>query len=164
MSTMNFYGLYRGTVVSNMDPLMLGRLQVSVPEVPGASDQSWANPCVAFAASDKGPFALPPVGANVWIMFEKGSPADPVWMGGFWDQANRPPASPAQELMKVFKTDGLTVTLTDQPGAAMLEIELSSGPKLILGPTGITIDGGQGAKIELQGITVSVNNGALEVM
>ncbi len=164
MSSVTFHGIYRGTVVSNLDPLMLGRLQIDVPDVPGASRQSWANPCVAFAASDKGPFALPPVGANVWVMFEKGSPADPVWMGGFWDQSNRPPASPAQEMMKVFKTDALTVTLTDQPGAAMLEIELASGPKLSLGPAGITIDSGTGAKIELQGIRVSVNSGALEVM
>ncbi|SAL04852.1 Phage-related baseplate assembly protein [Caballeronia calidae] len=164
MSNATFYGIYRGTVLSNLDPLTLARLQVNVPEVPGASDQSWAKPCVAFAASDKGPFALPPVGANVWVMFEKGNPADPVWMGGFWDQSSRPPATPAVETMKVFKTDGLTVTLTDQPGAAMLEIELSSGPKLSLGPAGITIDGGKGAKIELQGIKVSVNSGALEVM
>lgn len=161
---MSFYGLYRGTVHSNADPLMLGRLQVSVPEVAGASDLSWANPCVAFAGSGKGPFALPPTGSNVWVMFEKGNPADPVWMGGFWDQANRPPANPAQELMKVLATDGLTVTLTDQPGATMLEIELSSGPKLSLGPSGISIDSGTGAKIELQGIRVNINSGALEVM
>ena len=46
----------------------------------------------------------------------------------------------------------------------MLEIELSSGPRLSLGPAGITIDGGKGAKIELQGIKVSINGGALEVM
>lgn len=163
MTTTSYYGLYRGTVRSTTDPLMLGRLQVSIPDVPGAAEVSWANPCVALAASDTGMFALPPVGSNVWVMFEKGNPSDPVWMGGFWDQANRPPATPAQELMKVFKTEGLTVTLTDQPGAAMLELELASGPTLSLGPSGITIDSGTGAKIELQGIKVSVNSGALEV-
>ena len=145
MSSTRYYGLYRGTVSSNTDPMMLGRLQVGVSGISDAISQSWANPCVVFAASDKGLFALPPVGANVWVMFENGELDSPVWMGGFWDQSARPPASPAQETMKVFKTDGLTV-------------------KLSLGPAGITIDGGKGAKIELQGIKVSINGGALEVM
>jgi len=164
MSSESFYGLYRATVSNNVDPLQIGRLQVQVPEVPGASELSWANPCVAFAASDKGAFALPPVGAMVWIMFEKGSPADPVWMGGFWDQTNRPPASPATEQMKVLKTDGVTVTITDLPGAAMLEIGTASGAKISMGPTGIVIDNGMGAKIEMTGPKVSVNSGALDVI
>ena len=163
MTTTAFHGLYRGIVRSTADPLMLGRIQVHVPEVPGAADDSWANPCVAFAGSERGPFALPPVDSNVWVMFEKGSPADPVWMGGFWDAAARPPATPAQDPMKVLRTEALTVTLTDQAGAAQLKIELSSGPTLTLGPGGITIDNGKGAVVELQGPRVSVNNGALEV-
>lgn len=164
MSSTRLYGLYRGSVKANDDPLSLGRLQVKVPSAPGASDLSWANPCVALAGSGKGMFVLPAVGANVWIMFEQGSAEDPVWMGSFWDQANRSPVTtPTAELTKVFKTDELTVTLTDRPGAGLLEIELSSGPKLSLGPAGITIVNGKGAKVELQGKKVNVNGEALEV-
>ena len=163
--TQLYPGLYRGTVSSNVDPLQLGRLQVQVPGVPGASSLSWALPCAPFGGkAGIGGFALPPVGANVWIMFEGGSCSDPVWMGTFWSAAQAPPAQPAVEQSKIFKTDGLTVTLTDLPGAAVLEIEMASGAKLTMGPRGIELDNGQGAKIAMSGPQVSVNSGALEVM
>lgn len=157
-------GIYRGKVESNLDPLQQGRLQVSVVGVPGASSSSWARPCAPFAASGKGGFVLPPSGANVWVMFEAGNPQDPVWMGGFWDAQSLPPASPAVEEMKVFQSDALTVTLTDGPGPGMLEIKLSSGAKIAMGPSGVEIDNGQGGSIVLEGPKVSVNNGALEVV
>lgn len=164
MSDNRYFGLYRGTVQNNVDPLMLARLQVKVPSVPGASDLSWAMPCSAYGGSGVGVFALPPVGANIWVQFEEGDAASPIWMGIFWDAATMPPAAPALEMMKVFKTDGLTMTITDAPGAAMLEIKMASGAKITLGPTGIGIDNGMGASITMQGPQVSVNNGALEVI
>ena len=153
-------GLYRGTVVNNVDPLGLGRLQVGVPSAMGSSDFSWARPCVPFG----GWFMLPPAGALVWVMFEEGNANDPVWMGVFWDDANRPPATPPLELTKVLKTDGVTISIQDVPGAASFELETAGGAKLSLGPAGITIDNGMGAKIELHGPQVSVNGGALEVI
>jgi hypothetical protein len=157
-------GLYRGTVSNNIDPLMLGRVQVDVPGVPGASQMSWAMPCAPYAGSGVGTFSIPPVGANVWVMFEGGNSSDPVWMGGFWSTTSMPPATPGAPTMRMFKSDGLTVTLTDLPGAAMLEIKTASGAKISMGPTGIEIANGMGATIALTGPQVSVNNGALEVI
>lgn len=157
-------GLYRATVKSNSDTKGLGRLQLYISGVPGTSENSWARPCAPFAANGRGTFVLPPNGANVWVMFEGGNPQDPVWMGGFWDDAGRPPAQPATEKTKVFKTDSLTVTLTDQQQAGVLEIKLDSGPVIKLGPQGIEIDNGKNGSIKLEGPKVSVNGGALEVV
>ncbi|MFL6844088.1 MAG: phage baseplate assembly protein V [Allosphingosinicella sp.] len=164
MTADRYFGLYRGTVSNNVDPMLLGRLQVKVPSVPGASELSWAMPCTGYGGSSVGFFALPPVGTNVWVQFEEGDSSAPVWMGVFWDSATRPPADPPVELMKVFKTSGITVTITDTPGAAMFEIKTASGAKIGLGPTGIEIDNGMGASIKLQGPQTSVNGGALEVV
>ncbi len=157
-------GLYRGKVRNNIDPLMLGRLQVAVPGVPGASEMSWALPCAGYSGSGVGLFSLPPVGADLWIMFEGGNSSDPVWMGGFWSSMAMPPAAPAIPTMRMFKCDGLTVTVTDLPGAAMLEVKTATGAKFTMGPTGIEIANGMGATIALTGPQVSVNNGALEVI
>ncbi|HHS83781.1 MAG TPA: baseplate assembly protein, partial [Gammaproteobacteria bacterium] len=35
-----FYGKYRGTVINNIDPMQIGRLQVQVPDVAGLAPTS----------------------------------------------------------------------------------------------------------------------------
>lgn len=42
-----FYGIYRGIVANNNDPLLKNRLKVKVPQVTGSSVTSWASPCHA---------------------------------------------------------------------------------------------------------------------
>jgi hypothetical protein len=37
-----FYGMYRGTVTDNQDPLKIGRIRARVPEVTGEADSQWA--------------------------------------------------------------------------------------------------------------------------
>ena len=44
-----FYGKYRGTVLNNVDPMMIGRVQVQCAEVLGVGISSWAMPCVPVA-------------------------------------------------------------------------------------------------------------------
>lgn len=77
-----FFGKYRGKVENNIDPMMMGRVQVSVPAVLGDGGLSWAMPCAPYAGSGVGFFAIPPTGANVWVEFEGGDPDYPIWSGG----------------------------------------------------------------------------------
>ena len=58
-----FFGKYRGKVVNNLDPMQLGRVQVSVPAILGEGRMSWAMPCTPYAGSGVGFFAIPPVDA-----------------------------------------------------------------------------------------------------
>ena len=67
--------LYRGVVINNVDPLQKQRLQVEVPEVTGAQPM-WALPCLPVGAS-----SVPAIGTGVWVAFENGDSAKPVWMG-----------------------------------------------------------------------------------
>lgn len=178
-----FFGKYRGKVENNIDPMMMGRVQVSVPAVLGDGGLSWAMPCAPYAGSGVGFFAIPPVGANVWVEFEGGDPDYPIWSGGFWG-IGEAPAQPAIPQMKVFKTDGVTLTINDLPGAGGLTLEVSppvvavplkmtfdlSGiqieatPSTVkIGPTGIELTNGA-ASVKLSPVSVSINNGALEVM
>ena len=156
-----FPGLYRGTVSNNIDPEKLGRLQVRIPEVHGEI-AFWAMPCSpSGGASDLGSLFIPPVDANVWVMFERGDAASPVWMGTFWTAAAPPPK--ASEVQRRLRTQGITVDLIDEPGSPRLEITLETGQFISVGRAGITISNGQGASIVLAGPTVSLNNGALDV-
>ncbi|CAN5774258.1 hypothetical protein BH10ACI4_BH10ACI4_32530 [soil metagenome] len=79
-----FYGKYRGTVLGNLDPMQIGRVMVEVLDVLGASQSTWAMPCVPAAELKSGIISLPPVGAHVWVEFEQGDPSLPIWSGGFW--------------------------------------------------------------------------------
>jgi len=157
-----YYGKYRGTVVNNIDPRQLGRLQIQVPTVTGSNQLNWAMPCVPYAGAGVGFFMLPPVGARVWIGFENGDPDYPIWTGCFWDQGDLP-ASPAIAEMKVIKTDTATITLNDLPGAGGVTIETTTGMKIEIKPTGIEINNAQGASIKFNGPKVSLNDSALEV-
>ncbi|MDP9342035.1 MAG: phage baseplate assembly protein V [Actinomycetota bacterium] len=162
-----FYGKYRGKVANNVDPMQLGRVQVSVPAVLGDGQMSWAMPCVPFAGSGVGLFLVPPVGANVWVEFEGGDTNYPIWSGCFWG-IGEVPASPALAQMKVLKTDAMTVTLSDLPGAGGLTIEVNPPAvatplKIALSSSGIELSNGA-AKVSLTPASVSINDGALEVI
>ena len=158
-----FFGKYRGKVENNIDPMQLGRVQVSVPAVLGEGSMSWAMPCVPYAGPGVGFFAIPPVGANIWVEFEGGDPDYPIWSGCFWG-TGEVPAQPAVAEMKVFKTDSGTITLNDLPGAGGITIETTTGMKIVISALGIEINNGQGGSIKLTGPQVSVNEGALEVV
>src|SRR5450631_4481366 len=82
-----FFGKYRATVVNNLDPMQKGRIQAQVPDVQGLTPTTWAMPCVPIAGLQSGFFAIPSIGAGVWIEFEQGDPDYPVWVGGYWGEA-----------------------------------------------------------------------------
>ncbi len=158
-----FYGKYRGTVANAVDPMQQGRIQVQVPAVLGEGQMSWAMPCVPYAGPGVGFFAIPPVGANIWVEFEGGDPDYPIWSGCFWG-IGEVPALPAVAEMKVLKTDTCTITLNDLPGVGGVTIETVAGMKIMLSATGLEIDNGQGGSIKMTGPQVSVNNGGLDVV
>jgi len=162
-----FFGKYRGKVENNVDPQQQGRVQVSCPAVLGDGSLSWALPCTPYAGSGVGLFLVPPVGANVWVEFEGGDPDFPIYSGCFWGLGEAP-VTPALASTKILKTEGLTLKLDDLPGAGGFTLEV--GPPAVATPmtlkmtsAGIEIENGS-AKVQLTVASVSVNNGALEVI
>jgi hypothetical protein len=162
-----FYGKYRGKVAANLDPLQQGRVQVSCPAVLGEGRLSWALPSSPYAGPGVGLFAVPPVGANVWVEFEGGDPDRAIWAGCFWG-AGEVPVRPALATTKVWKTDGLTLTVNDLSGAGGVVLEVS--PPVVATPLRISLDAAGielsngAASVKLSPFSVSVNDGALEVI
>ena len=114
------YGKYAGTVVSNSDPLNIGRLTALVPKVLGAVPTGYAKPCLPYAGIASGFFSIPPPGAGVWIEFEGGDVSQPIWSGCFWGAGQTPPMPPAPPptptvpTTKIWRSEtGLTVALDD---------------------------------------------------
>jgi uncharacterized protein involved in type VI secretion and phage assembly len=153
------YGKYRGKVESNFDELNLGRIQVSVPSVLGSGTHSWAMPCAPYGGNGVGFFAIPPKGANVWVEFEGGDPDYPIWAGCFWG-IGEVPVFPALASMKVFKTDSVTLTVSDVSGAGGVTLEVKT-PAVSM-PSKITIDS-NGIVIEHSPGTITMTQTSIEI-
>lgn len=139
--TDRFYGKYRGLVSDNMDPLGLGRLKALVPEVLGETMSSYAVPCAPYAGTLSGFFAVPPVGAGVWIEFEAGDVSRPIWSGCWWSTGEVPvdeKGTPAQQpttkilrtefgLMLVMNDTAQTITISDTAGLNLMTIKVLEG-------------------------------------
>lgn len=147
------YGKFAGTVVNNMDPLSLGRIQAFVPEVLGEVPSGWAKPCVPYAGPTSGFLSLPPVGAGVWIEFEAGDVSRPIWAGCFWGSGETPmapPGSPAMPTTKIWRSElGLTaviddvtqtITITDAAGLNKVEVN-GLGQVTVKGAARVVLDG-----------------------
>jgi len=164
-----YYGKYRGTVLQNVDPEQLGRIQATVPDVSGLLPTSWAMPCVPVAGKQSGVYLVPQIGAGVWIEFEQGDPDYPIWTGGFWGIAAEVPAlalagNPASPSLVLQSGLQNTLSISDLPGpTGGILLKATTGAMIMVNEIGITISNGQGATIVLAGPTVTINNGALVV-
>ena len=155
-----YFGKYRGTVVSTLDPQRLARLQAVVPDVLGTTPTTWAMPSVPFAGLRTGFVALPPVGAGVWIEFEQGDPDYPIWSGCWWGAASELPtvvqASPPGVGQVTVVTPGRhALVISDLPGpTGGISLLTPGGARISVTDTSIVIDNGQGAAVTLNGNTV----------
>jgi hypothetical protein len=164
------YGKYRGTVLNNIDPLQIGRVNVQVPAVTGLLPSSWALPCVPVAGKQMGTFMVPQIGSGVWVEFENGDINLPIWVGGFWGSVAEVPALalagvPASPSL-VFQSAGQnSVSISDLPGpAGGLLLKCRSGAFISISELGIVLSSGQGATITMTGPIVAVNQTALVVI
>jgi hypothetical protein len=151
------HGKYRGLVLNNVDPLNLGRLQATVPEVLGEVPTGWATPCIPYAGTGSGFFSIPPVGAGVWIEFEAGDVSRPVWTGCYWGTAEAPavppapPGTPTMPTTKVWRSEtGLaiaiddltqTITVSDGLGLNQVVISVATGTATVKGLARVVLEG-----------------------
>ncbi|MFN7949737.1 MAG: phage baseplate assembly protein V [Blastocatellia bacterium] len=168
-----YYGKYRGTVINNIDPMQLGRLQVQVPDVLGLVPSSWAVPCVPLAGPTGPPmgvYLVPPIGAGVWVEFEQGDPDYPIWAGCRWGApSDIPPIALAGLPVSpsiVLQTAGQnSISISDLPGpTGGIMLKSTTGAMIVVNDIGITISNGKGATIVMTGPSVTINNGALTII
>lgn len=74
----NFPGVYRATVVNNRDPQNQRRLKVSIVTSAGETTD-WIWPMEPSGITTE----VPEIGQGVWVFFQAGDHAYPVWFGEF---------------------------------------------------------------------------------
>ncbi len=172
---MSFFGKYRGRVTDNADPMQQGRIKAEVPDVLGSQASGWAMPCFPAAGGQMGVFALPKIGAGVWIEFEHGNPDFPIWSGAWYGSSSELPSSllspPNSQsgMILLCTTGGMSVFLDDTSGTGGITVQTSGGQKITMNSQGITVDSGSGTltlqtgggqKITLGSSGIEIDNGS----
>jgi len=135
-----FGGLLRGIVADNNDPKKLGRLKIRIQSAYGdqpVDNLPWAWPCFGYGgASGMCMFAVPEVGAGVWVMFQNkdGQPDTtyPVWIGVWQSEKEAPEeaageAEDAHHYKTIKTTSGHNVVFCDKPGEEFVEVKDKDG-------------------------------------
>ncbi len=138
---MEYWGKYRGKVIDNNDPLKRGRLLTNVPAI-SDHDLTWAEPCTPYAGPKLGWYVIPPVGANVWIEFERGDVDYPIWTGCFWglDEKEGIPSDAQKPDIKVFQTEKMRLVLDDKNVKFTALVETDKGRmSLVMDKNGIVV-------------------------
>ena len=154
-----YWGKYRGTVESVDDDDTMGKITVLVPSVYGDEVSPPALPATPFAGDGHGFLFLPEPGDGVWVEFEGGSSAHPIWTGGWWARDELPDEA-AAETRILITPGGLKLVMDDDAK----ELKLLHGTKgeITMSDDGITIRFGS-STITLDDGGVSVNDMAFKV-
>ena len=162
----SFFGKYRGKVANNLDPMKLGRLQVEAPAVLGMGRTSWAMPCVPYAGMQVGLFAMPPIGANVWVEFEGGDPDYPIWSGCFWGKGELPILATAPTV-KILQLPGISLSMNELTSTVQVGVGGTPATPLVsltMSPQAVEIDYAQMLGVKMGGGNIEISNGETSTM
>ena len=159
--TRHYFGKHRGIVTNNEDPRSQGRIKARVPEVLASVESAWAMPCAPYGGRGSGMYAVPAVGAGVWIEFEAGDPQRPIWSGSWWasgelpeDEKGQPGAPPRKilrtekGLMLVLDDGDERMSLSDSDGRNLLTIAVQRGRITIAAEAKVVVEAPQIALVE----------------
>lgn len=153
-----YFGKYRGRVTDNADPDNLGRVRATVPRLLGDAETGWALPAFAYGgAAEQGLYAVPEVGAGVWVEFEGGDLSYPIWTGTWFTTGAVPEgATPG---MKVFKSAAAhKIVLDDDAGT--VEITDANGNTVRMEAGAVTVTAGSAVRIALEAPKIELVDGA----
>ena len=134
------YGKYRGFVTDNQDPEKRGRVRLNVPSLLNEQESDWALPCLPFGGgAGYGFFAVPKVGAQLWVEFEEGDIDRPIWTGTFWQQQSDVPedASKAEPTTRLLQTpSGHIFQFDDEEGEERFRLFHPADAEMIIDHNG----------------------------
>ena len=168
MSNGRYYGKFRGVVTSADDPMSRGRVKAQVT-LGGNAVEVWADACTPYAGDRNGAFAIPPVGAGVWLEFEQGDPDRPIWTGCWWKEGEVGGAFSGvaiASLPVVLQSTGRHRIVLAGGGDDSVVIETAQGgqgPRIVMTNSSMKISCGPRMSIEITQTEVKINSEALVV-
>ena len=151
-----------GTVVANNDPERLERVRIRVPVVLDGvadSDLPWAVPVlprVQGMGSGIGWCGVPAVGASIYVVFQRGDPHYPIYIGGVVDRSTRNSLFSTNYPYRYGFVDLIGNKFYVDTSTGDVDFEHNSGTKFHIEPSGRVTVVASG-DLSLQGTTIHLN-------
>lgn len=162
------FGKYRGLVSDIADEQHMLRIRAIVPAVFGDRQESpWAMPALPFAGPGHGLVVLPEIGDGVWIEFEGGDMARPIWSGCWWgaDQLPAPAgtaAAPSERSRLLATTSGHQILVDED--ADVIKIVHPGGAQITMSSDEITLGfGDTRSELKITKTEIKLNDGMVKV-
>lgn len=164
MGDASLFGVYPARVVDVLDPEGLGRVRVRLTTAKVADlRRAWARLATLMAGDQSGTWFVPDVDDEVLVAFEGGDPQSPYVVGALWNASSPPPetmdAAGANPRRVVATRAGARIAIDDD--ARSVEVSDANGNRILLEPSGITIQAS--AKLTVEAGSVEVSAGPLQV-
>lgn len=172
-------GVAIGQVINNLDATNLGRVQVSLPWLPGI--EPWARVSAGSGGPGRGTYFIPQIGDEVLLAFQHGDVRDAYVLGTLWSATDRPPSktpldpvnrrlirTPAGHEIELHDLEQ-TVTVTTSTGQkivldpAKIEVTTTGGTAKVTIETSGSVSVNAALKIELKAPTITLDAMQLEL-
>lgn len=109
---------YAGLVADIKDPLLAGRIKVTVPAISEDFTTDWLLPAMDSAGPGSGWYDPPPLNATVWVVFQEGDPEHGRYIGCSWSAPDG-----VSEVPTEFQRETPTNRGYKSPGGNLLEFD-----------------------------------------
>jgi phage protein D/phage baseplate assembly protein gpV len=152
-------GVAIARVENNVDPLGLGRVQLSYPFLSDVNLSGWARVAAFAAGGGANAYFLPGRGDEVLVAFLQGDLQKPVVLGSLWSAQRRPPETNFDGLNRIRTITtqaGHTLRFDDTAGAESVTVEAAGGGKIVI-QAGGTVTVEAAGKLTLHGPSIQIN-------
>jgi len=144
-------GLAIAVVTQNNDPDKLCRVKVRFPWHEKPAESYWARLATPMAGADRGLVAIPEVGDEVLVAFEREDLRFPCVLGGLWNGKDKPPRSndDGKNDKRIFQSRKKHYLLFDDGSQGVVELAHEKGRKIVFDDNGINIQDEKGNLVKI---------------
>lgn len=153
-------GVAIAVVTQNDDPDGLCRVKVRYPWYDQPRESYWARIATPMAGKDRGFVAIPEVGDEVLVAFEREDLRFPYVLGGLWNGKEGPPETnkDGNNDKRIFKSRKGHILKFDDGSKGVVELALNDGKKLTFDDDTVCLQDENGNKL-----SIASKSGAMEL-
>lgn len=152
-------GVAIALVTKNKDEEGLRRVKVSYPWHDKPSESYWARLATPMAGNDRGFMAIPEIGDEVLVAFEREDLRFPYVLGSLWNGKDKPPVvSDDKNDRRLFKSRKKHYLLFDDGATGIVELAHAKGRRILIDDNGFAVQDEKGNVVK-----VDSNSGAMTI-